>query len=1137
MSWKANVGIFASNSVHGWSHEGLPALSQPDFLVEALRMSMYFRKDVVVKESAIRQSTSFALAHITASSTMADSTQSDADKIRAKRLAKLGGSGSTMSNNSTSAAPSPAQPSSPATVSASQPSAKVQSPPPVANPVTQLEGKEEQEKKPNPSSFSIKHRAVSPAKRERDGSERPRPKQVEKSTESLDVWQDRTLRSIFRVTLDPEQLRDVHGHALVFLASTQDDLTESKSPWLINVEVLESAITEAASHVSGKKPFEYLLQCFKRTSRVMRSTKYSGPEDPKSDILKEAKRLCMSYCILSVTVPDLFGENAPESNPLVDHLLAEPECDTGICTDFLTEASSRFEDDESIKEVIVGAAEELSRRLSVKDMLGDYQNYMRALRNLVRFPKIVDAITQSSMWIPNDVEPEDIETKTLLGPFFRLSPMQLEVAQSYFSAPKTRDRAFIANAQNAIRLTLRNQQLELFQIADQIVRAGTAPRERILNWFALCVNKNHKKRAMRVDYKTVSSDGFMVNVTVTLDGLCEPFMDAKFSKIEKIDVNYLRRQPRVDVSDETKINSDQKAAEAFYAQKVDGTNNFISEVFFLTVAAHHYGTEAAQTRMATLRKTVKRAEQDLELVEADRHKYLNDPRYLARFEEYIQRARKQIDDNLSTMHATNGVVLDDLMQARSMQFMRYVIVWLLRLASQQDIPRTSITLPLQATQSDVVKCLPEYFMEDIVENFKFVTGNIPHIITPQQSEEIVQFCITFLRSSEYVKNPSIKSGLVTILFYGVQPLPNRALGVLGDLLIGSKFANNHLLHSLMKYYIEAESTGTHTQFYDKFNIRYEIFAVIKSIWVNTLYRENLAKEASINTDFFVQFVNMVVNDVTFVLDESLSSFVKIHDLSKEIESPAFNALSEEQRKEKQDLLEQTKGTAKSYMGLTSTTMETLILFTETLPESFTMPEIVQRLADMLDYNLDSMVGPKSTNLVVKDPEQYKFHPKVLLQDIIKVFLNLSSQQPFIQAIARDGRSYKPSNFEKVGDMMDKRKIIMAPEQQQSWKVLSDNVVEAKRIEEEEEEDYGDAPEEFMDPLLSDIMKDPVVLPTSRNVLDRSTIRSHLLSDPTDPFNRMPLRIEDVIPDTALKARIEEWKAQIKADKANKMDTS
>ena len=43
------------------------------------------------------------------------------------------------------------------------------------------------------------------------------------------------------------------------------------------------------------------------------------------------------------------------------------------------------------------------------------------------------------------------------------------------------------------------------------------------------------------------------------------------------------------------------------------------------------------------------------------------------------------------------------------------------------------------------------------------------------------------------------------------------------------------------------------------------------------------------------------------------------------------------------------------------------------------------------------------------------------------------------------------------------------------------------------------------------MTDPVILPSSRLSIDRSTIRSHLLSDPHDPFNRMPLKMEDVVP--------------------------
>ncbi len=880
---------------------------------------------------------------------------------------------------------------------------------------------------------------------------------------------------------------------------------------------------------------------------MIRNTKFSGEDDPKLAILRETKRLCMSYCIFAVTMPEMFGEDVPTSNSLVDHLLAEPECDVGICTDFLTEVSSRFDEDETIKEAIVGAAEGLSQRLAAKNMLQDYTNYMRGMRNLLRFKPIAQAITESPLWITANVEAQDIETKTLLGPFFRISPLQPEVAQSYFPSPTTKDKGFIANAQNAVRMTLRTHQGELFDMANTIVKTSEQARTRILDWFALTVNKNHKKRAMRIDYKTVASDGFMFNVVSVLDQLCEPFMDARFGKIDRIDADYLRRDPRVDISDETKINVDQKGADDFYGVRVGGKSNFISEVFFLTVAAHHYGTEAAQTTIGSRRKTVQRHAKDLEQFELERKKYENDPRYLARFDEHVKKAKQRIEEEWSSIHATQGVLLDDMAQQRSMQFMRYVIVWLMRLASGQNLPQDTLKIPLPDTQPDVFKCLPEYFLEDITDNFKFITGNIPWIITPQQCEEIVQICITLLRNSEYVKNPGVKSGLVTILFYGVNPIQGRPKGVLGDLLVGSDFANKHLLHALMKFYIEAESTGTHTQFFDKFNIRYEIFQVIKSIWSNTLYRENLAKEARVNTDFFVQFVNMLVNDVTFVLDESLSAFVKIHDLSVEIADTAQMAtLSEEQRKEKQDLFEDYKGRAKSYMGLTRETMEMLILFSESLADSFTMPEIVTRLADMLDYNLETMVGPKSTNLKVDNMQEYGFNPGSLLADIMSVYCNLSGKDNFVHAIARDQRSYKPENFDKALQIMNRR-ILKSPEELRVWQTLASNVAEARAAEEKEEQDLGEIPDEFVDPLVADLMKDPVILPSSRTVIDRSTIRSHLLSDPTDPFNRMALRIEDVIPDVDLKAKIEAWKAEKKAEKAreraaaaaaeDRMDTS
>lgn len=68
---------------------------------------------------------------------------------------------------------------------------------------------------------------------------------------------------------------------------------------------------------------------------------------------------------------------------------------------------------------------------------------------------------------------------------------------------------------------------------------------------------------------------------------------------------------------------------------------------------------------------------------------------------------------------------------------------------------------------------------------------------------------------------------------------------------------------------------------------------------------------------------------------------------------------------------------------------------------------------------------------------------------------------------------------------------------------------------------ADCPDEFLDPLLMTIMRDPVKLP-SGNIVDRSTIAQHLLNDVTDPFNRAQMTMNDVAPDVELKQRIDIW---------------
>lgn len=75
---------------------------------------------------------------------------------------------------------------------------------------------------------------------------------------------------------------------------------------MLTKDRLDTAILEAASTVPhNKSVLEYLLPCWKRVMKALKGLR--GYASAKDEILKEAKRLCMSNCIFASEVPEIFG--------------------------------------------------------------------------------------------------------------------------------------------------------------------------------------------------------------------------------------------------------------------------------------------------------------------------------------------------------------------------------------------------------------------------------------------------------------------------------------------------------------------------------------------------------------------------------------------------------------------------------------------------------------------------------------------------------------------------------------------------------------------------------------------------------------------------------------------------------------
>lgn len=161
---------------------------------------------------------------------------------------------------------------------------------------------------------------------------------------------------------------------------------------------------------------------------------------------------------------------------------------------------------------------------------------------------------------------------------------------------------------------------------------------------------------------------------------------------------------------------------------------------------------------------------------------------------------------------------------------------------------------------------------------------------------------------------------------------------------------------------------------------------------------------------------------------------------------------------------------------------------------------------------------ESDSIKVDNPEQYEFRPKEMLRDLCAIFAVFATSSGFQVECAKSGCS--PVMLRSAVKTCQRLNLLMGGAMT-AFESLPDLVEVASRAVADDEALMEDAPDEFLDEILTTFMKDPVILP-SGHFVDRSTITQHLLNDPMDPFNREPMTLDDIKPATELKAKIDQW---------------
>lgn len=170
-------------------------------------------------------------------------------------------------------------------------------------------------------------------------------------------------------------------------------------------------------------------------------------------------------------------------------------------------------------------------------------------------------------------------------------------------------------------------------------------------------------------------------------------------------------------------------------------------------------------------------------------------------------------------------------------------------------------------------------------------------------------------------------------------------------------------------------------------------------------------------------------------------------------------------------------------------IQLLAKVTMNCPEPFVTEEIGEKFSQAVNFCLDQLTTQKGLKFKIKNPERFHFEPKELLINLITMYANMGHIERFRANVVRDGRSYSNETFEKAVKIINstKKSVNIDGDAKEKFEKLTVLLKAAKDVAEVEDMQYEDAPDDFLDPLMAELMSDPVELPNSHTIIDRITI--------------------------------------------------
>ena len=635
-------------------------------------------------------------------------------------------------------------------------------------------------------------------------------------------------------------------------------------------------LAEAVSQQSLAGATRYLMLCFTRLREEETVCGKRAVVPPLSTVMASTRANIVSVMVSVLRHAWHKPDNNPHQSPLY-----QPLADDTIPPDLLEDLVSSLASDSVAFSAVFSPllsqclAEALRSSLVKPRFSTPLMNLSRLLsiKTASGARPIADLLVSLVNWLPDSLTPAggaEIVSLSFMGPFLSATVFPEEdsgVASQYLSGEQLTVQQ-VKTATGELQPTMEMYRTQLHHVFYSILSTKSS-RSQCLDWLAAALNRNSKRQQLQTNERLVAGDGFMLNVLSTLQLLSSKV------KQDKVDTHYLYTDTcRIDTSEDSRLKATSQEFKEFSEKQEKGKEaNFPTECWWLTLYAHHVAVlpiiRRYQRRLRALRDLQKMVEE----LEKTEHAWKNHPsanqnrKMLKKWKHQIKR------QSISKTCADIGL-LDESLFGRCISFYTSLCEHIMRLLD----PASPLQPQLQQNQepSTLFKLLPEWVVDDLADFLLFGLQFMPATVSNLVDNGIVTWLLVSLSNTHHFANPYLVSKLVEILFV-VNPTVQDKTSDMYNRIMGHIICQDQLPSSLMRFYTEVEQTGSSNEFYDKFTIRYHISIIIKSMWDSPVHKMAIITESHSGKNF-IKFINMMMNDTTFLLDESLDALKRIHDV-------------------------------------------------------------------------------------------------------------------------------------------------------------------------------------------------------------------------------------------------------------------